>query len=282
MRSASASSCGWLCVITRKYAPSGAAATSASGVSVVTQSTLSGDRRGKGIVARVDPPDSAVDAGEGAHHRTADVPGTEKHDSKIGRAHDVDENFESVAAPERHEPRCAVRRDRAGERRGLVVVAPTQRSDRRRRGDDPRPAAASPRTGVTSAHSTPSVRSAADRLEPGGGALHGLEQKLRHAAAALAQARAQRKAMERPARRREQAPRDLDRLVFEVAAAYRADDASAVTTIRVPGARGTEPFAATMLTSTAPRPEAAPAASARIQSLIGTPLAPPRARRRSP
>ena len=47
MRSASASSCGWLCVMTRKYAPAGAAATSASGVSVVTQTTLSGIAAGK-------------------------------------------------------------------------------------------------------------------------------------------------------------------------------------------------------------------------------------------
>ncbi len=39
------SSSGWLCVITRKYAPGGAAATSASGVSVHDADDVVGDRR---------------------------------------------------------------------------------------------------------------------------------------------------------------------------------------------------------------------------------------------
>ena len=103
----------------------GAAATSASGVSVTTHVDVVRHRRRERHrrASRPNGRGTAMSA-ERAHDRAADVARAEQHDGKIGHAHDVDEHLESppappsVARPGAPSPARSARR----ERRGLAVV----------------------------------------------------------------------------------------------------------------------------------------------------------------
>ena len=143
-----------------------------------------------------------------AHDRATDMAGAEQHDGEVGPTHDVDEHVEARGAAERGES-GACRRRRASLARAPAASASWRRRTQRAGrcgcasppGGSPAP---SPRTGTTIAHSTPSARERPTRVEPLRRAEHRLEQQLDQAAATLAEARAQRKAMqrERPVRMR--------------------------------------------------------------------------------
>ena len=242
--------------------PRGAAATSASGVSVATRVDVVRHRSretrrrayrptGRGSRCR---PARGPPRDRRARRRTARSRNRAR--ARRRRTLRVRRGRRASASPRRAvaaEQRCA----RASRPRHRASASPACRSAT----SPSRPGAlagASPRTGDDDRAIDAAPRAIARRRrEPVRVvAVHRLEQQLRESAAALPEARAQRKAVQRAAARA--AARRSRAMSIALCSRWPPpivpSIASAVTIIRVPGGRGTDPFAATTLTRIASRP----------------------------
>ena len=164
--------------------------------------------------AAVDPADVAVQPGEQADERGADVPGAEHGDIEIAGHDGLVER--AVFQRRRAALQVAARFvDDAG-----IAVALVDAEYAVGRDDE-----LGPRAGVRDQHRRPplAVQRAQVAQPFGQAAAHGLEQHVHHAAAALPERRAERETARRRRARVQQAGGDVGALVFELAPADRAD-----------------------------------------------------------